>query len=97
MVAVKDSIDELVQSVSCYNPRPLALHGYIGPFVSIYVLLVYSWFSTFSGLEFQESWFIAVAVVVVLQVLSYLSCVWSVHINCFLAYSKVSLIRITSR
>ncbi|KAI1289846.1 Endoplasmic reticulum transmembrane helix translocase [Halotydeus destructor] len=89
MAPVRDGVDELVQSVRCVNPRPLVLHGYMGPFVSIYVLLIYSWFTTYSEADSQEIWFISVAVSVVAQVLCYLFCVWSVEVNCFLAYNKV--------
>lgn len=89
--SVKDSQNELVKSVSCYNEKPLILHGYIGPFVSIYVLLVYTWFTKYLHSDAQETWFIAVAAMVLLQILSYLFCHWSVHVRCFLAFTRVSL------
>lgn len=89
MTIIKDSVDELVSYVSCYKPRPLFFHAYIGPFVSIYSILIYQWLINSSLAENQEFWFISVIALVVLQVLSYLFCHWSVHVNCFLAYSKV--------
>lgn len=148
--AKKGSIDDLVQSVSCYNPRPLFLHGYLGPFVTVYFLLIYSWINHIgpvpddvsvnatdaivteaivngsdspvagvtddktsddkvagsatlndtsstqdhSSLHDQEIWFITVAICVVLQILSYLFCVWSVHVKCFLAFNRVSQTKI---
>lgn len=91
MAPVKDSVDELVQSVSCYNPRPVLLHGYLGPFISLYLVLVYTWFTKYSEVEFQESWLIIVAALVATQILSYLFCHWSVHVKCFLTYSKVNI------
>lgn len=89
MAPVRDSVDELVKSVSCYNPRTLVLHGYIGPFVTLYVMLMYSWITHYSLQESQEVWFLSVAAAVVVQILMYLFCMWSVDVHCFLAYSKV--------
>lgn len=89
MAPIKDSVDELVQSVSCYNPRPLILHGYLGPFVSLYLVLIYSYLTKSAEVELQETWLIAVAALVAAQILSYLCCHWSVHIKCFLTHSKV--------
>lgn len=89
MAPVRDSVDELVQSVNCYNMRPLLLHGYFAPFVTIYAVLVYQWLTYFSLQESQEVWFICVAVAVVSQILTYLTCLWSVRVNCWLAYSYV--------
>lgn len=92
MAPVKDGVDELVQSVSCHNPRPVFLHGYIGPFVSMYGLLMYSWFTKYSQIEQQEMWFITVAATIAFQILAYLFCLWSVDVKCFLAYSRVTII-----
>ena len=87
MGPVRDSVDELVQSVTCYNVRPLSLHGYIGPFVALYAGLIYSWFTKYSHQESAEIWFISVAISVTIQILTYLTCLWSVRVNCWLAYS----------
>lgn len=89
MEAVRESSDQLVRSVECYTSRALILHGYIGPFVSIYIILIYNWLSYYSHTDSQELWFIAVAVVVVFQILSYLFSHWSVHCKSFLAFTKV--------
>lgn len=90
MASVKDSVNELVQSVSCFNYRPLFLHGYIGPFISIYFFLIYTWYTKYSSEPFEETWLIGVAAIVVVQILSYLFCHWSVHVKCFLAFSRVN-------
>lgn len=91
MAPLRDAVDELIQSVTCYNPRALILHGYLGPFLVAYASLLYSWFTTFSKMEQnQDIWFIMVGVAVVAQILAYLFCLWSVHVNCFLAYSRTN-------
>jgi len=41
-------MDDLVQSVSCYNPRPLLLHGYLAPFFVLQAV-VYYYFSAGTG------------------------------------------------
>lgn len=87
MARVRDGVDELVESVTCYNMRPLALHVYFAPFVLIYAVLMYKWFTVYSQQESQEIWFIFVAVAVVSQILAYLMSLWSVRINCWFAYS----------
>ncbi|XP_054157015.1 endoplasmic reticulum transmembrane helix translocase-like [Oppia nitens] len=91
MEAISESSDQLVKSVDCYTSRPLILHGYIGPFVSIYVILIYNWLSYYSQQDSsQEIWFIAVALVVVVQILAYLFSHWSVHCKSFFAFTKTS-------
>ncbi|XP_053209621.1 endoplasmic reticulum transmembrane helix translocase-like [Panonychus citri] len=90
MAKIRDSVDELVSHVSCYNSRPLLFHLYLAPFLCIYVFLINLWFVKYSTTESQEIWFIWVAVAVILQILTYLFCHWSVDVNCFLAFSKVS-------
>lgn len=87
MAPVRDSVDELVQSVDCYNMRPLMLHGYLTPFVAIYAVLMYKWLTYFSMQESQEMWFILVAIAVAAQILTYLTSLWSVRVNCWMAYS----------
>ena len=82
------TIRVILQSVSYYNPRPLILHGYLGPFVSIYGLLIYSWLSNTST-DPYDIWFLYLGIAVVFQVLAFLFCLWSVHVHCFLAYNKV--------
>lgn len=94
MAPVRDGVDELVQSVSYYNPRPLVLHGYIGPFISIYALLIYSWMTKYSLTDSHDIWFLYVGIAVVFQILAFLFCLWSVHVHCFLAYNKVRLVQL---
>lgn len=88
--AVRDSSDRLVQSVQCYNPRPLILHGYMGPFVMAYIALFYTWTTNYiDDPKFTEYYFIAIGALIFLQVLVYLFSLWNVHCLAFLAFRKV--------
>jgi hypothetical protein len=37
------SVNDEIQSLTCYNIRPLFFHGYIGPFVILYFAWFYFW------------------------------------------------------
>lgn len=90
LASVRDSSDQLVKSVQCYNPRPLFLHGYIVPFVSAYLTLFSVWFLYYSGNpEYTDYYFVSVGALVFIQILVYLSSLWSVHCYAFLAFTKV--------
>jgi len=90
LTSVRDSSDQLVKSVQCYNPKTLYLHGYIAPFVFVYILLFSVWFTYFShDAEFTDYYFITIGALVFVQILVYLSSLWSVHCYAFLAFSKV--------
>ena len=123
---IKPNTDELVDSVTCYNPKPLWLHYYLGPFVALYSFLIYLWFGSSAvrdglrdglasnsgdlndlnqtlasnatdqadrpaddGQISLELWLVYVAVAVFSQVLLFLSCQWSISINCLLAFKPV--------
>ena len=119
---IKSNTDDLVDSITCYNPKPLWLHYYIGPFVAIYSFLIYLWFgnenlanrdqlkatnsnqaisnqtssepiignqtSTNEPSISLELWIVYVAIAIFSQVLLFLSCQWSIHINCLLAFKQ---------
>lgn len=92
LTSVRDSSDQLVKSVHCYNPRSLYLHGYIAPFVSAYFFLFYIWFGYYSSdPQYTDYYFVSVGVLVFIQILVYLSSLWSVHCQAFLAFNKVCL------
>ena len=122
---IKPNTDELVDSVTCYNPKPLWLHYYLGPFVALYSFLIYLWFGSgvarIGGLSDDrpahdlndtlagnatvhstddrpaddgqlslELWLVYVASAVFMQVLLFLSCQWSISVNCLLAFKAVA-------
>lgn len=92
-ISTQDKIDELVDHVVYYNPKPLLAHGYMSPFIAIYLILgglLFSRYQTAVDVDEYSDIFIAVSVSVVLQILVLLSSLWSVHCRCFLAFSKVS-------
>lgn len=82
-------IDELVQSVTLYAPRPIVFHGTVLPFIFLYSIWLYIWMYVYGFHEFSEAGFVGIAVVGILQILSCLCCYWSVHIQCFLTCRKV--------
>ncbi|KAH9393866.1 hypothetical protein TYRP_021398 [Tyrophagus putrescentiae] len=89
LTSVRDSSDQLVKSVQCYNPKPLLLHGYIAPFVSAYAVLFYVWFVHLGAdPDYTDYYFISIGASVFIQILVYLSSLWSVHCYAFLAFTK---------
>lgn len=93
LTSVRDSNDQLVKSVQCYNPKALLFHGYILPFVSAYLALFALWISYYADdPEFTDYYFISIGVLIFIQVLVYLSSLWSVHCQAFLSFYKVIFI-----
>lgn len=84
-------IDDLVQSVTLYNPRKPIFHGYVLPFLILYAAVVYVWLTVFGYEEHFELGWIALAIVALLQILTLLFCHWFVSFNCLLTANKVSL------
>lgn len=91
---IKPNSDELVQSITCYNPKHLLLHYYLSPFICLYSFLIYHWFDKYQGRHVNEInielWFLYVGLSVFSQLLLFLSCQWSVSVNCLLAFRKSS-------
>ena len=83
------SLSEDVQSISLYKPRIVLLHGYVLPFIILYVALLVGWVVTFEGLEHVEALFISVAVIAAANLVTCLFCVWSVHVRCALTLTRV--------
>ena len=84
------SISEDVQSICYYSPLPVLLHGYVAPFLVIYVLELYVWLMVYGLEEYFEAGCIAFAATAVLQVVACLFCVWSVHVRCLFTCRKVT-------
>ncbi|XP_060069748.1 endoplasmic reticulum transmembrane helix translocase-like [Ylistrum balloti] len=87
-MASSTPLNEEVQSVTCYNIRPLILHGYIGPFVLLYSVWFYCWTCVYGLEEYYEAGLIALAFIGFLQILSSLFCLWSVDVRCVFTCSK---------
>lgn len=85
-------MDDLVQSVQCYNPRSLIFHGYLAPFFVIQAAVYYSLSADAGGEQQQghshEIRVIAVTVAIAAQIVTYLFCHWSVDVKCLLSYSR---------
>lgn len=75
--------------ISLYNVRPILLHGYVLPFVVLYLAWLYMWFFVYGIEEYFEAGCIAVAVIGLLQILTCLFCHWFVEVKCFMTCSKV--------
>lgn len=80
------ALNEEIQSITLYNIRPTAFHGYILPFMIIYGLWLYIFTVHY---EMNEYAFISLAGIGLLHVLISLFCLWFVHVYCFLACKKV--------
>lgn len=89
LTSVRDSTNQLVQSVQCYNVKPLILQGFIGPFLTLQTILCVWYF--YSDENYSDIYIIAGGSLCLLQLLAFLSGIWSVHCLCFLSYSKVCL------
>ncbi|XP_027197116.2 endoplasmic reticulum transmembrane helix translocase [Dermatophagoides pteronyssinus] len=87
LTSVRDSTDQLVQKVQCYNVKPLILQGFIGPFFTLQSILCVWYF--YSDENYSDIYIITGGTLCLLQVLTFLSGMWSVHCLCFLSYSKV--------
>lgn len=90
-MAWQEKLSEDVQEISLYKPLPLVLHGYVIPFLLLYLLVLLTWSQVY-GEAAGENWeplLIAFAVVAALNVITVLSCVWSVHVRAALTCRKV--------
>lgn len=85
------SLDDLVEYIQLYKPVPTVLQGTVLPFMIIYPILFYSWIFVYGLEEHYEAGFVTIAVVAVIQILICLCCYWSVHVQCFLACTSVSI------
>lgn len=79
------TVDELVQSVTLYKPRYILFHGYIGPFLILYISWFYLWAFVYGMSDYFEAGMISLAILGIIQILTCLFCHWSVHIRCMLS------------
>ena len=80
--------DELVEYVRCYNRRPLLLHVYVFPFVVLYAIIGFHWLDQLAGRETvgRELFYLCAGASVVLHILCFLFCQWSIHVLCWFGY-----------
>ncbi|KAF8774031.1 endoplasmic reticulum transmembrane helix translocase-like [Argiope bruennichi] len=83
-------VDELVNNVTLYRSRRLLFCGQVGPFFIFYLIWFYIWAFQYGVSEYFEAGMIAIAIIGIIQVLTCLFGLWSVHIRCLLAYNKES-------
>lgn len=92
MAAKTYGVDDLVSNVTLYRQRRLFFHAYAGPFLIFYLICGYTWITQYGYTEFFEAGCIAMVLIGILQVLTCLFCLWSVHVKCYLTYNRVSYI-----
>lgn len=85
------TVDEEIKTLTYYNFRPLLLRGYVGPFLVLYILWLYVF--VYGTKDYFDAGVIAVGIILFIHVLTRLFCVWSVHVQCALTCSVVSLIQ----
>lgn len=61
-------VDQLVQSISTYTIRPVWSHVYVAPFVFLYLVWIYIWYSVYGFTEYWELGCIIMAIIGILQV-----------------------------
>ena len=88
-MASQPKIDELVQSVTLYVPRPFILNGFVLPFIILYSSWTYIWFFVYGVWDYYEAGIIGVCLIGLCQLFCCLCCHWSVHVRCFFTCNKV--------
>ncbi|KAG8189488.1 hypothetical protein JTE90_018140 [Oedothorax gibbosus] len=89
-------VDDLVKNVTLFRQRRGFFHAYAGPFLILYLLCGYFWIFQYGYSEFFEAGCIAMVLIGILQVLTCLFCLWSVHVKCYLTYNRVTDINFAS-
>lgn len=88
-MAWQENLSEDVKEITLYKSLPVYLHGYVVPFVVLYVAILFAWSWLYGLGDHWEALAIILAAVAVLNILLVLSCVWSVHFRAFLTCKKV--------
>ncbi|XP_076821565.1 endoplasmic reticulum transmembrane helix translocase-like [Clavelina lepadiformis] len=79
--------DPLVKEIVLLNKRPFYLHGYFFPFLAAYAIAGFVWQEYF-GMDHYEIGIILVVSLFLIQILTVLSCFWSVDFRCWITCSK---------
>eukprot|EP00795_Rhopilema_esculentum_P010920 gene10920-19754_t len=82
------ALNKEIDYIQLYRRRQLLYHGYVTPFIFLYIAVLYLWIFVYGALEHFELGCIALAITGALQVLACLSCHWSVHVRCAFTCSK---------
>uniref|UniRef100_A0A1I7WN14 EbsA protein n=1 Tax=Heterorhabditis bacteriophora TaxID=37862 RepID=A0A1I7WN14_HETBA len=78
-------LDSLVDTVTTYRQRPLWAHVYAGPFLVIYTIWFYVWYSIYGFDDYYELGCIGMGVIGILQALVILFGHWFVGVKCALS------------
>ncbi|CAP26242.2 Protein CBG06150 [Caenorhabditis briggsae] len=101
-------VDQLVESITPYNLRPIAAHLYVPPFpenrpsfhLSTFTVITsiwtYAWLTNFGYDEYYELGMVGYAVIFVLLALVLLFCHWLMPVRCFFMCSEQSDVRKSS-
>ncbi|XP_043245096.1 endoplasmic reticulum transmembrane helix translocase-like isoform X2 [Amphibalanus amphitrite] len=81
------ALDDLIQSLSYHNVRPLIFHGYMLPFITLYLVWLYIWLFVQGYEEHFEMGLVGIAVIGFIQILTSLFCLWSVSVRVLLTTS----------
>ncbi len=82
-------LSEEVNYIVLCKPLPLILHGYVWPFILAYIALVSVWTGVYGFEESPELFFLCLASIAVLNIITALFCVWSMHVRCALTCKQV--------
>lgn len=88
------AVSEEVESIHFLSLLHWSLHGYVLPFGVLYAIYVAVWQSCFTGEEYVEGALIGLAAIALMQSITALFCVWSVHVRALLTCRKVSRARL---
>ena len=87
------AVSEEVESIHFLSPLHWSLHGYVWPFVALYAIHLSVWQTCFSGEDYVEGALIVLAAIAMMQSMTALFCVWSVHVRALLTCRKVSFLQ----
>ena len=90
MRTVRETISDDVEYLVLYKTLPVWAHGYVLPFLLLYVILFSGWIFAFQGFDHLEAFFICTVAIAALNIVTCLACVWSVHVRCWMTSKKVS-------
>ena len=88
-MSISPENDSLVKDITLVNKSPYYLHGYIIPFILLYSVAA-AFLMQYSGFENYGLWIVVLVCIFLVQVLTILSCFWSVDMRCILTCKRVS-------